>query len=139
MRAIFGLLARGSEEAELNGERPGAEGGGTVRRCGRGSGRLCSSWRVAPRGVSAPRGSLWLQLAVMVGLCSRRVVKWAAAYRLSESLAHEALQRGLAERHVGMGLLDHTDPGKPVHQRELPEAVAGARAHGQLDPGGHVL
>jgi transposase InsO family protein len=53
----------------------------------------------------------WLYLAVMLDLYSRRVIGWATAERLTESLAHAALQRALAERHVGTELVHHTDRG----------------------------
>ena len=53
----------------------------------------------------------WLYLAVVLDLYSRRVVGWATSERLTDSLAHAALQRALTERHVGTDLVHHTDRG----------------------------
>ena len=53
----------------------------------------------------------WLYLAVILDLYSRRVIGWATGERLSEGLAHAALQRALSERSIGKGLIHHSDRG----------------------------
>ena len=53
----------------------------------------------------------WLYLAVVLDLCSRRVVGWAASARLDTALVRAALDRALAGRHPGPGLLHHSDRG----------------------------
>jgi len=53
----------------------------------------------------------WLYLAVILDLYSRRVIGWATGERLTEGLAHAALQRALSERSIGKGLIHHSDRG----------------------------
>jgi putative transposase len=53
----------------------------------------------------------WLYLAVLMDLCSRRVVGWATSARLTEELVHRALSAGLATRRPGRRMLHHTDRG----------------------------
>ena len=48
---------------------------------------------------------------MVLDLYSRRVVGWATSERLTDSLAHAALQRALTERHVGTDLVHHSDRG----------------------------
>lgn len=55
----------------------------------------------------------WLYLAVLLDLCSRRVVGWAASETNDRQLALEALGRALAERNPATGLLHHSDRGSP--------------------------
>jgi len=53
----------------------------------------------------------WLYLAVLMDLCSRRVVGWASGDRLTEELAHRALKMALLQRRPEPGLLHHSDRG----------------------------
>jgi putative transposase len=53
----------------------------------------------------------WLYLAVILDLYSRRVIGWATGERLTEGLAHAALQRALSERSIGKNVIHHTDRG----------------------------
>ena len=53
----------------------------------------------------------WLYLAVILDLCSRRVVGWATSDRLKRDLAIAALRRALATRNPPAGLLHHSDRG----------------------------
>ena len=53
----------------------------------------------------------WLYLAVILDLCSRRVVGWATSANNDRALALEALQRARANRRPGPGLLHHSDRG----------------------------
>jgi putative transposase len=55
----------------------------------------------------------WLYLAVMLDLCSRRVVGWAASETNDRQLALQALGRALGERHPAAGLVHHSDRGSP--------------------------
>jgi putative transposase len=54
----------------------------------------------------------WLYLAVVLDLCSRRVVGWALSGRLDRHLVRSALGRALARRRPPPGLLHHSDRGK---------------------------
>lgn len=53
----------------------------------------------------------WIYLAVVMDLCSRKVVGWAAADHLKTSLVKEALSRALTGRRPAPGLLHHSDRG----------------------------
>jgi len=53
----------------------------------------------------------WLYLAVVIDLCSRRVVGWSTSDRLKSELASEALANALHARRPGEGLLHHSDRG----------------------------
>jgi putative transposase len=53
----------------------------------------------------------WLYLAVILDLCSRRVVGWATGDRLQSELASEALANAIVHRRPGPGLLHHSDRG----------------------------
>ena len=53
----------------------------------------------------------WLYLALLMDLCSRRVVGWATSDRLTEELTHRALARALFQRRPDSGLLHHSDRG----------------------------
>lgn len=53
----------------------------------------------------------WLYLAVLLDLYSRRVVGWALANTLEQTLTRQALERALALRQPALGLLHHSDRG----------------------------
>ena len=53
----------------------------------------------------------WLYLAVLLDLCSRRVVGWSCGDRLSSPLVRSALERALGQRRPAPGLLHHSDQG----------------------------
>ena len=55
----------------------------------------------------------WLYLAVILDLCSRRVVGWSVSANNDTALASEALRRALLARRPSVGLLHHTDRGSP--------------------------
>ena len=56
-------------------------------------------------------GQGWLYLAVVLDLCSRRVVGWAMADHLRCELCADALDMALKRRRPGKGLLHHSDRG----------------------------
>lgn len=53
----------------------------------------------------------WLYLAVVMDLCSRKIVGWALADHLKTPLVTDALRRALADRRPGPGLIHHSDRG----------------------------
>lgn len=53
----------------------------------------------------------WIYLAVVMDLCSRKIVGWATANHLKTSLVKEALSRALTGRRPAPGLLHHSDRG----------------------------
>jgi putative transposase len=90
----------------------------------------------------------WLYLAVLLDLCSRRVVGWSCSDRLSSPLVESALEKALQQRRPAPGLLHHSDQGGQFFQhveggvgrlRPLRDPSAGAdrvvRVHrGVLQP-----
>ena len=58
-----------------------------------------------------PTGEGWLYLAVLMDLCSRRIVGWSLKERLTGELTLEALDRALEVRQPPPGLLHHSDRG----------------------------
>jgi Transposase and inactivated derivatives len=67
----------------------------------------------------------WAFLAVLMDLCSRRIVGWAVSTRNDTDLALAALRRALHGRLVPVGLVHHTDRGSPyasdTYRRALDE------------------
>jgi transposase InsO family protein len=53
----------------------------------------------------------WLYLAVVIDLCSRRVIGWAMNDHLRSELASDALAMALEQRRPDAGLLHHSDRG----------------------------
>ena len=71
--------------------------------------RLDQVWVTDITYVATVQG--WLYLAVVMDLCSRKVVGWALADHLKTSLVKAALSRALAGRRPAPGLLHHSDRG----------------------------
>ena len=53
----------------------------------------------------------WLYLAVVLDVCSRRIVGWGMSQRLQEELVVRAIKQALAQRQVAEGLIFHSDQG----------------------------
>lgn len=53
----------------------------------------------------------WLYLAVLIDLCSRKVVGWAMSDRNDMPLVCAALRMAITHRQPGPGLIHHTDRG----------------------------
>lgn len=53
----------------------------------------------------------WLYLAMLMDLCSRRIVGWSLADRNDVPLVRGALSMALAQRRPAAGLIHHTDRG----------------------------
>jgi putative transposase len=53
----------------------------------------------------------WMYLAVIIDLFSRRVVGWSLGDRMTADLVCSALDRAVAERQPGPGLVFHSDRG----------------------------
>jgi putative transposase len=65
----------------------------------------------------------WLYLALVMDLCSRRIVGWQLDNHLKETLVTEALKRALKTRRPPRGLMHHSDRGcqytSSAHRRLL--------------------
>jgi putative transposase len=64
-----------------------------------------------------PTASGWLYLAVVIDLCSRRIVGWALADHLRASLVTEALKQATQTRQPEPGLIFHSDRGSQYGSR----------------------
>jgi putative transposase len=66
----------------------------------------------------------WLYLAVLLDLCSRRIVGWSTSHRLEEGLTLRALDQALADRRPARGLLHHSDRGSQYASRAYRQKLA---------------
>ena len=60
----------------------------------------------------------WLYLAVILDLCSRRVVGWATSHRINKELACQAMRQALQQRDTARGLILHSDQGSQYASNE---------------------
>lgn len=58
----------------------------------------------------------WMYLAVIIDLFSRRVVGWSLGDRMAADLVCGALDRAVAQRQPGPGLIFHSEPRQPVRE-----------------------
>jgi len=70
----------------------------------------------------------WLYLAVLLDLFSRRVVGWAASANNDRALALSALDRAVALRNPGAGLLHHSDRGSVYASTDYGDALTKIHA-----------
>ena len=66
----------------------------------------------------------WLYLAVLLDLCSRKVVGWAMGDRLDTALCASALDMALKARKPARGLIHHSDRGSTYAALEYRELLA---------------
>jgi transposase InsO family protein len=69
-----------------------------------------------------------LYLAVLLDLFSRRVVGWAASANNDRALALSALDRAVASRNPGAGLLHHSDRGSVYASADYGDALTKIHA-----------
>lgn len=60
----------------------------------------------------------WLYLAVILDLCSRRVVGWSTSHRITKELACEAMRSAIQHRIPSAGLVSHSDQGSQYASNE---------------------
>ena len=87
---------------------------------------------VPPHGThccAAACGEKWLYLAVVIDLCSRRIVGWALADHLRSELVVEAMKQAIASRRHTTGLIFHSDRGSQYGSRAFRDLLrlAGMR------------
>lgn len=72
-----------------------------------------------------PTRAGWLYVAVLLDLCSRRVIGWAMSARPDQQLTLDALAMAVHQRRVRAGLIHHSDQGPQysalLYQRRLVE------------------
>jgi transposase InsO family protein len=72
-------------------------------------------------------GRVWLYLAAVLDLFSRKIVGWALDTHMRESLILEALGMAVASRQIKRGTLIHSDRGVQYRGNEYQEAL---KSHG---------
>jgi len=70
----------------------------------------------------------WLYLAVVLDLCSRRVVGWATSRSPDHHVALAAWERAVAVRQPPPGLLHHSDRGSTYAAKPYRHALTAAQA-----------
>jgi putative transposase len=70
-----------------------------------------------------PTAQGWVYLAVLVDLCSKAVVGWAADTHMRTSLVLDALSMALTARQPEPGLIVHSDRGSQYTSREWLDAL----------------
>jgi len=60
----------------------------------------------------------WMYLAVVLDLCSRRIVGWSMDRRMKRGLVINALNMAIGRRHPQPGLLHHSDRGSQYASKE---------------------
>jgi putative transposase len=76
-----------------------------------------------------PCGEKWLYLAVVIDLCSRRIVGWALADHLRSDLVVHAMKQAIASRRHTTDLIFHSDRGSQYGSRAFRDVLrfAGMR------------
>jgi putative transposase len=72
-----------------------------------------------------PTDEGWLYLAVVMDLCSRRIVGWSMADHMRGELVCEALAGAIATRRPADGLLHHSDRGVQYACEDYQDLLAG--------------
>lgn len=73
-----------------------------------------------------PCGEKWLYLAVVIDLCSRRIVGWALADHMRSDLVVDTMQQAIASRYHTSGLVFHSDRGSQYGSRAFRQALEQA-------------
>ena len=79
----------------------------------------------------------WRYLAVVMDLCSRKIVGWALADHLKTALVSQALRRALDRRRPPVGLLHHSDRGKQYASSEYQQLLRAGRIIPSMSAAGH--
>jgi transposase InsO family protein len=70
-----------------------------------------------------PTRAGWLYVAVLLDLCSRRVIGWAMRHKPDQQLTLAALTMAVRQRRIRPGLIHHSDQGAQyscgAYQRQL--------------------
>lgn len=73
-----------------------------------------------------PTSNGWLYLAVVIDLCSRRIVGWALADHMRAELVIDALRLALRSRRGTRGLIFHSDRGSQYGSRAFRQLLSCA-------------
>jgi transposase InsO family protein len=70
-----------------------------------------------------PTASGWIYLAVIIDLCSRRIVGWSLADHMRKELVNDALNNALQSRTIPENLIFHSDRGSQYGSRACREIL----------------
>lgn len=73
-----------------------------------------------------PTASGWLYLAVIIDLCTRRIVGWSLADHMRSQLVGDALKQALGSRRPEPGLVFHSDRGSQYGSRDYRQLMERA-------------
>lgn len=76
-------------------------------------------------------------LALVMDLCSRRIVGWEYGSSLDEDLVLGALRRAIADRQPGAGLIHHSDRGGQYASRRYRDMLRRAGMPQSMSAAGH--
>src|SRR5262249_53348871 len=76
--------------------------------------------------IFIPTRGGWLYLAVVIDLCSRRIVGWSLADHLRSELVLEALRQALLSRSTTEAIIFHSDRGSQYASLAFRHALAKA-------------
>ncbi len=66
-----------------------------------------------------PTAAGWIYLAVVIDLCTRRIVGWSLARHMRAGLVADAFKQALQTRRPGVGLVFHSDRGSQYGSGEF--------------------
>ena len=85
------------------------------------------------------RAGGFLYLAMLMDLCSRRIVGWSLRDHMEESLVLSALRMAIAGRQPAKGLVHHTDRGGQYAGKEYRQVLSRARMAQSMSARRHLL
>lgn len=79
----------------------------------------------------------WLYLAVVIDLCSRKVVGWSMGSRMKEQLVSDALRMALWQRQPKAGLIHHSDRGSQYASKAFRRLLKANKFKGSMSRKGN--
>jgi putative transposase len=74
----------------------------------------------------------WLYLAVVIDLCSRKVVGWSMSSRMKAQLVCDALQMAIWQRRPKAGLIHHSDRGSQYASKVFKQLLKQHHIEGSM-------
>jgi transposase InsO family protein len=74
----------------------------------------------------------WLYLAVVIDLCSRKIVGWSMNPRMKAQLVCDALQMAIWRRRPGAGLIHHSDRGSQYASKAFRRLLKAHNLRGSM-------
>ena len=78
----------------------------------------------------------WLYLAVVIDLCSRKVVGWSMSTRMKAQLVCDALRMAIWRRQPKVGLIHHSDRGSQYARKSFRRLLKAHGFIGSMSPKG---